>query len=258
MKNKSYLIHKMFARTSLRLSALLLAATVLVGLLPPTAYAQSTTPITITPLMVIPGGYVMVQINHLPADETFTVTMGPAGSQGVNGYVVSHISTDGSVSSVYQFEIHALVRDNKSIDLRIQNSAGLAAYVNFSNARRLPQQATGTPSSSTSSQASSGSGTTTKKGPSIIQVLHVDENRTVQAALYNLPVDTEFTASIGPVGTRGKEKYVIAHITTPHSFDGTNVSTFEIPKNLVGEATLVLYVEAPGYRYVTSFSNTDF
>ena len=77
--------------------------------------------------------WVKIKTSNLPANVTFDVRMGKAGSEGINGTRVGELrsSKGGSVSGT--FDIPDTL-DGKSIDIRVENKAlGISAVVTFKN-----------------------------------------------------------------------------------------------------------------------------
>lgn len=77
--------------------------------------------------------WVKIKTSNLPANVTFDVRMGKAGSEGINATKVGELrsSKGGSVSGT--FDIPDTL-DGKSIDIRVENKAlGISAVVTFKN-----------------------------------------------------------------------------------------------------------------------------
>lgn len=77
--------------------------------------------------------WVKIKTSNLPANVTFDVRMGKAGSKGINGTLVGELrsSKGGSVSGTFDIPDSL---DGKSIDIRVENKAlGVAAFVTFKN-----------------------------------------------------------------------------------------------------------------------------
>jgi hypothetical protein len=103
-----------------------------VALAAPTATATTTTFVAnpvITVLHVQKGGIVIAAVSGLPANTNYSVTVGKAGTQGVDGYVIAHLYSGSiaGVSLVGTYEIPASLRNEATLDLRLD--AGGAVYV---------------------------------------------------------------------------------------------------------------------------------
>lgn len=78
--------------------------------------------------------WVKIRTSNLPANVTFDVRMGRAGSDGVNGTVVGTLSDDEGGNVRAQFDIPDSLQGKKEIDIRVENRAlGIAYSVTFSN-----------------------------------------------------------------------------------------------------------------------------
>jgi hypothetical protein len=222
-----------------------LAAFVMTPLM--TVYAATTQP-TITVLQVNPNEQVQVMIYNLPADTDFTVTESAAGNQGI-GPVIAHFnSVDGGTRS-YWFEILTDVHTATSAEIRIDSGTGIYAYATFDPSTALANSTSSTTTTTTS---------TTAVSPTMgmIQVLHVQMGGIVVAEMKNMPLDTQFSVMIGKAGTQGYGGFRVGDLTTGELSD--HVGTFEIPVDLSGETSLDLRIEAPGYLYLVTFSNTTY
>ena len=233
---------------------LLMAAFLMV----PIGVAQAaTTQPTISVIAVNPNENVQLMIYNLPANTDFTVTESAAGHLGM-GPVIAHFnSLDGGTRS-YWFEILTDVRTYEIAEIRIDSGTGIYAYTTFD------------PSTSLSNTSSSSSATTTTTtslttpstdmvSPTLgtIQALHAQKGGYVVAELKGLPLDTQFTVTVGTAGSQGLDGFVVGSLSTGNLSD--HVGTFEIPVDLSGERSLDLRIEAPGgYLYLVTFANTDF
>jgi len=77
---------------------------------------------------------VKIKISNLPANTTFEVRMGKAGSQGENGILVGTINDPKGGSKVFTFEIPDELQGKSKLDLRIeQKTLGIVVYQTFEN-----------------------------------------------------------------------------------------------------------------------------
>lgn len=197
---------------------------------------------------VNPDENVQVMIYNLPSDTDFTVTESAAGNQGM-GSVIAHFNSGDGGTQSYWFEILTDVRAADSAEIRIDSGTGIFAYTAFD-----PAAALSSTSSSTTTTTSSTSVVTPTMGQ--IHVLHVEKGGTVTAELQGLPVDTQFTVTVGAAGSQGFGGYKVGDLSTESLTD--HIGTFEIPVDLSGEKSLDLRIEAPGYLYLVTFANMDF
>ena len=82
------------------------------------------------------GGVVTFLISNLPLNSDYRVTIGSAGSYGIDGYVVANLNTGDQTTNVATFEIPVLLEHSGQLDLRLDGPDG--TYVKtFSNVNVL-------------------------------------------------------------------------------------------------------------------------
>ena len=227
--------------------ALALTAALLMGVLTP---AVAGTQPVIAVIGNVPGGIVYVRIENLPANTTFVVTMGPAGSGGLGG-LVAHFDTGAAGTRFFMFELHANIRLASSIDMRIDNGAGIYAVTTFENIN-LPRPSTQPTTTTPTVPATSSPVVTTLTS---LQLLNVQKGGWVKVALVNFPAGKDYTARIGTVAMGGLDGSVVGGVYT-----GTGTvsqALFEIPFLFRNEASLVLRLEDGVKSYVLTFANVD-
>jgi hypothetical protein len=79
------------------------------------------------------GESVTIQTSNFPANQNFTVTMGPIGSQGIGGTVVGTTSSGAGGSFSATYEIPASLAGEFLIAIRLQSPQGWFAYGWFFN-----------------------------------------------------------------------------------------------------------------------------
>jgi LysM repeat protein len=80
------------------------------------------------------NNWVKIKTSNLPANVTFDVFMGKAGTKGVKGIHVGTVRDDEGGSINFTFDIPSELQDRSKIDLRIENEKlGWFAYVTFEN-----------------------------------------------------------------------------------------------------------------------------
>jgi LysM repeat protein len=80
------------------------------------------------------GEWVRIRTSNLPANVTFDVRMGKAGSKGVNGIKVGTLRDEDGGSLRATFDIPSQWQGRSKIDIRIENKAlGIYDYVTFEN-----------------------------------------------------------------------------------------------------------------------------
>ncbi|KAA3657213.1 MAG: hypothetical protein DWQ04_28755 [Chloroflexi bacterium] len=84
---------------------------------------------------VDPGRSVTFVTINYPAYQTFTVTMGPAGTQGIDGTVVGTFGTGTVGSLINTFNIPANLQENSEIDIRVSTAHAepYCGYTTFRN-----------------------------------------------------------------------------------------------------------------------------
>lgn len=234
-------------------------ATFIVG--PLLTVQAATTQPSISVVAVNPNQDLQVVISNLPANTDFTVTQSAAGNQGV-GPVIAHFnSVDGGTRS-YWFEMLSDIQSNDTAEIRIDSGTGFHAYATFvptttlSSTSTTTTAATPTPVATATPAANT---TETVVAPPVtmgkIQVVHVQKGGIVVAELTGMPLDTQFTVTVGTGGSQGYGGFEVGNLTTGSVTD--HIGSFEIPVDLMGEATLDLRIDAPGFLYLVTFSNTD-
>ena len=77
---------------------------------------------------------VRIKTNNLPANTTFDVRMGKAGSEGKNGYLVGSLTSSKGGAIKATFDIPVELEDRSKIDIRLENvKLNLVYYLTFSN-----------------------------------------------------------------------------------------------------------------------------
>jgi hypothetical protein len=77
---------------------------------------------------------VRIKAINLPANVTFDVRMGKAGTQGVNGIKVGTLRDDDGGSLRVTFDIPDSLEGKSKIDIRVENKAlGIVSYLTFEN-----------------------------------------------------------------------------------------------------------------------------
>ena len=78
--------------------------------------------------------WVKIKASNLPANVTFDVFMGKAGSKGVNGILVGKLRDRSGGSVKATFDIPEELQGRSKLDIRIENKAlGFSAYLTFEN-----------------------------------------------------------------------------------------------------------------------------
>lgn len=81
-----------------------------------------------------PGQSVKIKTVNLPANVTFDVRMGKAGSKGINGTLVGEFRSSKGGSITGTFDIPDALENRSQIDVRVENqSLGISFYVTIKN-----------------------------------------------------------------------------------------------------------------------------
>ena len=204
---------------------------------------------TVTVVDVAPGSMVRLQFANLPKDVPFAIMMGVGGKGAAGAPTVAHIaSSDGGVVVAW-FEILTELSDIPSIDVRVDNGAGLSMTTNFKNFASpvlVPVLGAG--------------GAVVPAAMRTMNVVHVQKGGTVTVAISGLPDNTHFLVSEDVAGTKGFGGYVVGHLDTVGINGADTVSTFEIAYPLRDELSIDLRLEGPspdGIVYFVNFKNVD-
>lgn len=89
---------------------------------------------TFSILSVSRNNSVTIQTYNLPPNDSFNVTMGPMGTQGIGGYYVDSVNSGSGGSRKYTFSIPSALRGSYQISIRMYSpSSGYFAYNWFYN-----------------------------------------------------------------------------------------------------------------------------
>lgn len=209
-----------------------------------TGSARSATIPTISITSVVTDTTVTIQTANFPANQNFTVTMGPMGSQGVNGYVVATTNSGAGGSFSATYNIPTQLKGSQQIAIRLQTSHAYPyfAYNWFWN--------------NTSTTGTGGiPGYTGVPTFSIVSV-EAGKNVTIQTA--NYPPNQAFTVTMGPMGTQGINGIVVGTLNS--GVGGALKATFNIPAQLQTAYQVAIRTQtahaAPYFAYNWFYNNT--
>jgi hypothetical protein len=193
---------------------------------------------TFSIVTVVTDTSVTIKTNNFPADETFTVRMGPFGTLGIGGTVVG--TTDSGTGGSFQatYDIPASLAGSYKIAIRMDSANGYYAYNWFYNkaASEVQPGYTGIPTFS------------------IVSVV-VDSSVTIKTN--NFPADLDFTVRMGPIGTKAIGGIVVA--TTNSGTGGAFEATYDIPDSLKGSYQIAIRMDSPTgfyFAYNWFYNNT--
>lgn len=210
---------------------------------PPTTYSP-----TFSIVKVVQDDSVTIRTNNLPPNDIFTVTMGPMGSKGVNGYVVAKTESGKGGSREFTYSIPSQLYGSYQIAIRMQSpTSGYFAYNWFYN-------------------NTSGKGGQPPPPPPhpgytgfpTFYILSVVRNQSVTVQAYNLPPNDTMTVTMGPMGTKGINGIQVATIETKAG--GNKQFTFTTPAALYNSYKIAVRMQShwSGYFAYNWFYNNTF
>ena len=209
----------------------------------------------ITQVGVRDNSMVQLRFDSLPADTEFTVTMGKAGSGGYD-HVIAHFNTAGAGSYTFWFETLTDIKHDLTADVRIDDHSGNSATLTFNTASTTTVVSTPVPTAVPST--TTGSGGAVVSTSTSVKAVHVVKGGLVLIQVSNLPLDVEFTVTIGAAGTQGIGGTLIAHLDSGSIAGNVAISKFEIPTDLRTAASMDFRMEGGGYVYVVTFNNVTY
>ncbi len=220
---------------------------------PTTVLASSNTTIpTFSIIGVVQDKTVTIQTENFPANDSFTVTMGVIGTQGVDGSVIGTTDSGNGGSFQETYNIPPSLTGAEQISIRLQSpTSGFFAYNWFWNATASGTVAP-TPTPTPTTPPSSG-------GSSVFptfSITGVVQDKTVTIAGKNFPANDTFTVTMGAFGTQGVNGTEAG--TTNSGAGGNITATYNIPASLAGSDMIAIRLQSPtsGYFAYNWFWNT--
>ncbi|MEZ4516664.1 MAG: hypothetical protein R3C44_07430 [Chloroflexota bacterium] len=197
---------------------------ILIGVVP----AQGSTIPTFSIVSVVADESVTIETYNYPANQNFVVTMGPMGTQGIDGVVVATTNSGAGGSFRATYMIPEALKGSYQIAIRMQTTQAYPyyAYNWFYNNTATSAPGKGGQPVPLPAPIPSYSGIPT------FRVCSVAQNQTVTVKTSNFPANQTFTVTMGPFGTQGIGGYVVG--TMNSGVGGELVATFNIPAELVG------------------------
>jgi hypothetical protein len=187
---------------------------------------------TFSIVTVVKDVSVTIQTNNFPANEVFTVRMGPFGTLGIGGTVVA--TTNSGVGGAFQatYTIPATLVGTGSIAIRMDSASGFFSYNWFYNTNGNVPPTT----------------TPVTTGIPTITIVSVVPDISVTIQTHNFPASTDFTVRMGPFGTGAIGGTVVA--TTNSGTGGSFQATYNIPASLKGSYQISIRMDSPtGYYF---------
>lgn len=187
---------------------------------------------------------VTIHTSNFPANQNFTVTMGPMGTRGVNGIVVGTTNSGNGGSFTATYTIPERLRGARQIAIRLQSPQGYFSYNWFYNntvsTQPIPGPGTGSPGYT---------------GIPTFSIEAVQTDNSVTIRTNNFPRSQTFTVRMGAMGTRGVNGTVVG--TLDSGAGGALTATFTIPANLRGARQIAIRADAPPYFAYNWFNNAS-
>jgi hypothetical protein len=197
---------------------------------------------------------VTVQTNNFPANQTFVWTMGPMGTNGVNGIVVNPAWSSGAGgTTTATFTIPAQLFGSYQISIRAQTSHANPFYAYnwfYNNTAGTGGQPPATPPPATG-----------YTGYPTFTVCSVVQNSSITIRTNNLPPNQVFAVTMGPMWTAGVNGTPVTGYEAWNSgAGGTQDLVLPIPAGLSGSSQISVRMQTahtyPFYAY-NWFYNTS-
>jgi len=211
--------------------------------------ARSSTIPTFTISSVVTDTSVTIQTANFPANQNFTVTMGPFGSKGIGGIVVGTTNSGVGGAFIATYNIPAQLKGSYQIAIRLQTSHAnpYFAYNWFYN-NTAP----------TTGQPGTG-GVPPYTGIPTFTITAVDVNKTVSIETNNFPPNQTFTVTMGPMGSRGVGGVVVGTLNS--GVGGTLKATYNIPAQFHNAYQVAIRAQTahanPFFAYNWFYNNTS-
>jgi hypothetical protein len=194
-------------------------------------------------LEVVKDQTVTVQAYNFPPNDSLRVTMGPYGSYGINGVVVTTSSTGSSGSFTATYTIPSTLAGSEKIAIRMESpTTGYFAYNWFWNNPSTAPVTTPIPGYS---------------GIPTFSIKSVVMNQSVTILTNNFPPNDTFNVTMGIYGTKGVGGILVA--TTNSGSGGSLELTYTIPSSLYNINPIAIRLQSPntGYFAYNWFWNTN-
>ncbi|MBN1666543.1 MAG: hypothetical protein JW862_05625, partial [Anaerolineales bacterium] len=189
--------------------------------------------------------WVEIQTDNFPAHDHFVVTMGPMGTRGVGGIVVSTTYSDVGGRFVMKYPIPAALHGSHQIAIRLESpTSHYFAYNWFYN--------------SNANVPGSTPGPVGYSGYPTFDISGVVQGDSVTISPHNFPPNDTFWVRMNWIGTQGIAGAVVEEITTDAN-GNLPKTTFDIPDFLQNAHQVAIRLESPYtgyYAYNWFYNNT--
>jgi hypothetical protein len=219
------MFYKSPIKTGWRISIILLLLIVIAIPAAKPVQASAVIP-TFSIVTVVKDVSVTIQTSNFPANQTFTVRMGPFGTLGIGGTVVATTAsgTGGAFQATYT--IPATLVGSSMIAIRMDSAAGFFSYNWFNNTNGNVPPVT----------------TPTTTGIPTLSIVSAVPNVSVTIQTHNFPANTDFTVRMGPFGTGAFGGTIVG--TTNSGTGGSFQATYNIPASLAGLAQIAIRMDS--------------
>lgn len=174
------------------------------------------------------GNTVTIMTNNFPANENFTVSMGPYGTLGV-GQTVTRFNSGAGGQQFFSFPIPDGLKGERQISIRTQ-SDHLYPYFSYNWFWNIAQPVPVNPPPVAP--------VTVVSGNPRIFIQSVVQNQSVTISGSQFPANQEFVVTMGNYGTGGANGIVVERF---NSGGGGNIErTFAIPSQLAGQQRIAV------------------
>lgn len=237
------------ARFRLPALAMFAMLAILIGVAP----AQGSTIPTFSIVSVIADQSVTVETYNFPANQNFVVTMGPMGTQGINGIVVATTNSGAGGTFRATYTVPDALKGSYQIAIRMQTTHQYPYYAynwfyNNTTTGNVGKGGEGTPPTTPPAYT----------GIPTFSVCSVVQNQSVTIKTNNFPANQAFTVTMGPFGTQGIGGIVVG--TMNSGVGGALAATFPIPAQLAGSSLISIRAQTahayPYFAYNWFWNNT--
>lgn len=202
---------------------------------------------------------VTIKTNNFPAHQTFTVTMGPNGTRGIDGVVVGTFDSGSGGIFTKTFDIPDKFKGAEIIAIRAQTAHvnPYFAYNWFYNNTTSPA-APAEADTDAAEAASTPAPVIAYTGIPTIHMCSVVRDKTVMFRANNFPPNQTFTVRMGAMWTAGVGGYIVGSFNSEDG--GAFEKTFDIPAELAGVYRISIRAETahayPFYAYNWFYNST--
>lgn len=231
----------------------IIALAVLVVIAIPISAAMATNQGTIPSISivsVVPGSVVTVETSNFPENLDFDVTIGPYGSYGLKGTIVTTTNSGKGGTFTATYNIPAEFKDSARLAIRLQNATkGYYAYNWFENM---------VPTAEATTVAVSKTVIPGYTGFPSFTITQVETDKSVSIDAKNFPSKADVDVTMNIVGVKNTSGYKVTSLNTGDK--GEFTATFDIPKELLGIYMISINITDPesGYYGMNWFFNLTY